>query len=280
MKIKFPVEETVKKRYSVRNYQERVIEADKTNAIAAFIKTLENPFGPTITFHTLDIKPGATTQKLGTYGVIKGASHYIGTTITPEPMALEALGYEFEALVLFLADLGLGTCWLGGTFDRQSFSAAMEIKAGEIFPIITPYGYAADHKHFKEKAMRKLIKADQRKNWSQLFFKNDFQTPLTQATAGDLAFALEMVRLGPSASNKQPWRIVLLDGNCHFYEAKAPGYSKAFAYDIQRVDLGIAAAHFDFATQEGNINGHFVTTAPPELTLPQHLEYVFSWIRE
>lgn len=280
MNINFSVEETVKKRFSVRNYKDQPIEPDKQKAIESFIDSLDNPFGPDIKFHTLDIKTGSNTQKLGTYGVIKGARHYIGTTITLEPMALEALGYEFEALVLYLADLGLGTCWLGGTFDRQSFSSAMKIAAGEIFPIITPYGYAADHKHFKEKAMRKLIKADQRKEWHQLFFSDDFQSPLSEATAGDLAFALEMVRLGPSASNKQPWRILLNDDGCHFYEYKEPGYSKAFAYDIQRVDMGIAAAHFDFAMKERKIDGHFITSAQPEIDLPKHMEYVFSWIRD
>lgn len=280
MKINFPIEATVKKRYSVRNYKEQAIESDKRKAIETFIVSLENPFSPNVQFHMLDIQTGQTMQKLGTYGVIKGARHYIGTTITPEPMALEALGYEFEALVLYLADLDLGTCWLGGTFDRQGFSNAMKIEDGEIFPIITPYGYAADHKHFKEKAMRKLIKADQRKEWQQLFFENDFQSPLTEAAAGDLAFALAMVRLGPSASNKQPWRILLKDDCCHFYEAKEPGYSKAFSYDIQRVDMGIAAAHFDFAMKERKIDGHFVTSAQPEIDLPKHMEYVFSWIRD
>ena len=279
MKINFPVEETVKKRYSVRNYKEQPIESDKRATIAAFIDSLENPFGPNVKFHILDIQNGQNRQKLGTYGVIKGANHYIGATITAEPMALEALGYEFEALVLYLAHLGLGTCWLGGTFDRQSFSSAMQIETGEIFPIITPLGYAADQQHFKEKALRRLIKADQRKEWQQLFFKNDFQSPLSEAAAGDLAFALAMVRLGPSASNKQPWRILLKNGDCHFYEAIEPGYSKAFSYDIQLVDLGIAAAHFDFSMKEQQIDGHFVTTAQPSLELPKHLNYAFSWIR-
>jgi len=278
--INFPIEETVKKRYSVRNYKEQAIESDQRKAIEAFIDSLENPFGPNVAFHTLDIQTGQNAQKLGTYGVIKGARHYIGTTITLEPMALEALGYEFEALVLYLTDLGLGSCWLGGTFDRQSFSNAMKLETGEIFPIIAPFGYAADHQHFKEKAMRILVKADHRKEWQQLFFADDFQSPLSAATAGDLAFALEMVRLGPSASNKQPWRILLKDGSCHFYEHKEPGYSKAFSYDIQRVDMGIAAAHFDFAVKERKIDGHFVTSAQPEIDLPKHLEYVFSWIRD
>ena len=152
-------------------------------------------------------------------------------------MALEALGCELEAVILFLAHLGLGTCWLGGTFDRKGFAAAMKIGEGELFPIITPYGYAAEKKHIKEIAMRKLIKADHRKNWDELFYMNDFNTPLHKEEAGDFAFALEMVRLGPSASNKQPWRILLKDGAWHFYEYKEPNYSSIFSYDIQRVDI-------------------------------------------
>ncbi len=67
---------------------------------------------------------------------------------------------------------------------------------------------------------------------------------------------MEMVRLGPSASNKQPWRILLKDAVCHFYEYKEPGYSDRFNYDIQRIDLGIAAAHFDLAVNEKGIKGH------------------------
>lgn len=80
----------------------------------------------------------------------------------------------------------------------------MKIKEGELFPIITPYGYAAVSKHEKEIEMRKIIQAYQRFQWSELFFKNDFKSPLTKEEAGDVAFALEMVRLAPSASNKQP----------------------------------------------------------------------------
>jgi hypothetical protein len=89
-----------------------------------------------------------------------------------------------------------------------------------------------------------------------------------------------MVRLGPSASNKQPWRVLLKDNACHFYEYKEPGYSAAFSYDIQRVDMGIAAAHFDLSVKERGIKGHFDTACQPEVKLYDHLEYVFSWIKE
>jgi len=280
MNIDFSIEEAVKKRYSVRNYQEREIESDKRKAIESFIDSLDNPFGNNVKFHYLDNKDIKNKEKLGTYGVIKGANQYIGTTIKLEPMALEALGYEFEAVVLYLAHLGLGTCWLGGTFDREGFADAMKINEGKVFPIITPYGYATTNKHEIEIQMREMIQADHRKEWNQLFYNNDFQSPLTKKEAGDLEFPLEMVRLGPSASNKQPWRVLLKENICHFYEYKEPGYSDRFPYDIQRVDMGIAAAHFDFAVKEKGIKGYFDITCQPELDSPDHMEYIFSWIRK
>ncbi len=280
MNINFSIEESVKKRYSVRNYKEQEVELDKRKEIESFVNSLDNPFGNKVNFHYLDNREMKDEDKLGTYGVIKGAMQYIGTTIKLEPMALEALGYELEAVILYLAHLGLGTCWLGGTFNRKGFAKAMNIEEDEIFPIITPYGYAATKKHMKEIVMRKMIKADQRKEWNQLFYINDFQTHLTKEKAGELEVPLEMVRLGPSASNKQPWRILIKDNACHFYEYKQPGYSDSFPYDIQRVDMGIAAAHFDFSVKEKGLKGYFDTECEPELELPDHMEYVFSWIRE
>lgn len=279
MNVNFPLQEAVTKRYSVRNYNSQNIE-DKKEDIKEFIDSLDNPFGKKVNFHFLDSEDIKNKQKLGTYGVIKGAKNYIGATIDLETMSLEALGYEFEALVLFLAHIDIGTCWLGGTFNREAFSKAMNIGEDETFPIMTPYGYAAEKKHIKEIAMRKMIKADHRKEWNVLFFKDNFDSSITKEEAGDLEFALEMVRLGPSASNKQPWRIVLKDNICHFYEYKEPGYSDRFPYDIQRIDMGIAAAHFDFAVKEKNINGYFDTTYKPEIETPNNVEYVFSWIRK
>lgn len=280
MKISFPAADAVNKRSSIRNYSEQSIEPEKRQAIEAFVMSLDNPFGRQIRFHYLDISESDKPQRLGTYGVIQGARRYIGTTMKMEPLALEALGYEFEVLMLYLTHLGLGTCWLGGTFDRKGFADAMHVAKDEIFPIISPYGYPADKRHFKEMAMRKVIRADQRLNWDHLFFEQTFKTPLSKEQAGDFAPVLEMVRRAPSASNKQPWRIVHKDGAWHFYEHQTPGYSDAFAYDIQKVDLGIAAAHFDLGVQELGLRGRFDASADPGIPLDDHLIYEFSWLSD
>lgn len=280
MVTKFSVEEAVIKRSSVRNYQEVKVEKDVLDDIKAVITSLSNPFGRKVNFHFLEIQGENNKQRLGTYGVIKGAKQYIGTTIELEPMALEAVGYELEVLMLYLAHRDIGTCWLGGTFDRQAFAEAMDIGENKIFPAITPYGYAASNKHLKEIAMRKMIKADQRVQWDEIFFKDSFENPLKKEDAGSLAFPLEMVRLGPSASNKQPWRIVLVDNSYHFYQHKEPKYSDRFPYDIQKIDMGIAAAHFDLAAKECGYNGKFDTESDPKLKLPSNVEYAFSWIKD
>ena len=278
--IQFPMEQTVKNRSSVRNYSDQEVEAEKLNALTLFVESLDNPFGQEVAFHFLNQDDVQDPQKLGTYGVIKGAKRYIGASIKEEPMALEALGYEFETAILYLAHLGLGSCWLGGTFNRKGFATAMDIRDGKLFPAATPYGYGASKMHLKETMMRKVIRADHRKPWEKLFFSQDFQTPLSKEAACDLAFPLEMVRQGPSASNKQPWRVLFKDGACHFYESKEPGYSDSLPYDIQRLDMGIAAAHFDLSIKEKEIKGHFDTDCEPALTLPPNMHYVFSWIRE
>lgn len=280
MKIPFPVKDSVIARTSVRNYSDQVISAEEQQALEAFISDLDNPFARQVSFHFLDQTDVQGRETLGTYGVIKGARHYIGTTIKSEPQALEALGYELESVMLYLAHRGIGTCWLGGTFKRSGFASAMGIGEADHFPIITPYGWPAAKKHIKEVMMRKVIKADQRKNRQELFFHQDLHTPLAPAEAADLDFPLEMVRLAPSASNKQPWRVVLKDTDCHFYEAKEPGYSDRFPYDIQRIDMGIAACHFDLAVRERGIKGHFDIDRKPDLQRPEHIEYVFSWIRD
>lgn len=280
MKIDFPLEEAIKKRYSVRNYDSREIEPEKMTAIRSFIAALDNPFGIKVNFHFLDFADVKNKEKLGTYGIIKGAGQYIGTTVAPCPLALEALGYELEAVILYLTHLVLGTCWLGGTFGRKEFAGAMQIPQDALFPAVTPFGYPAAKKHIKEKMMRKIIGADNRREWDKLFFNNEFAMPLAKEEAGGLGFALEMIRLGPSASNKQPWRLVLKEDCCHFYEYKEPGYSAVFPYDIQRIDMGIAAAHFDFATKEKGIPGSFLASGKPDLQPPAHTNYVFSWFRK
>jgi len=280
MILEFSIEETVKTRYSTRTYTDQPITAETIEKINDYINTLSNPFSIKVNFKLLEANKSAGSEKLGTYGVIKGSNNYIGATVENSELALEALGYEFEKLILYLTSLGLGTCWLGGTFNRSSFKNAFEVKENEIFPAISPFGYPSSKKRIADSLVRMVAKSDHRKSWNELFYNKKFSDSLAFADADAYAFPLEMIRLAPSASNKQPWRVVKDGTTYHFYEFQAKGYSTSFGYDIQKVDLGIAACHFHLAALEKDLKGEFKKLQTPILELPEQTEYIFSWVSE
>lgn len=278
MELNFSVKDAVTKRYSVRTFENKEVEKEVIDKILAYAETLNNPLGPKMKVQLIEKEVAPNGEKLGTYGVIKGAKLYLGVTVPEEEYVAEALGYDFEQLVLYIASLGLGTCWLGGTFNRSAFTSAMEIKEGELFPILSPLGYPAQKRSFTEKIMRKSIKADGRLPWNELFFKNSFAETLSEEDAGEYGFPLEMVRLAPSAVNKQPWQIVVSKDAIHFFE-KHSMPAEAGSVDMHRIDVGIAICHFHLAALERNMKGHFERKAP-EFEVPKNITYIASWIRE
>jgi hypothetical protein len=217
--------------------------------------------------------------KLGTYGFIKNPSGYLVGVAQNNRYALLDLAYCFHKLVLFLNEVGMGTCWMGGTFNRNSFEKEIQLSEGEFIPCITPIGYPNNKQRVLDKALRFVVKADNQKPWEHLFYDENFEVSLTKEQAGWLGIPIEMVRLGPSASNKQPWRLVLTtDGKvCHFYIVHTPNYSTKLGYDMQILDMGIAICQFDLACRELNINGEWLVE-DPNLDLPNdQTEYIVSW---
>ncbi len=274
----FNINETAKIRKSVRTYTGTPLtdsDREKINAYMEELNRNEHPFNARVRIKLFDVNKEINSKDLGTYGVIKGAKTYLGVAVNECPDAMEAVGYVFEKLVLYCASLGLGTCWLGGTFNRGEFAKAMKLEGDEFFPIASPVGYAAAKNHTVDKIMRKAIKADHRKDFEEIFYENDFNTPLTKEKAGEYADILETVRLAPSAKNAQPWRILKDGDTFHFFEKKTIPSSN---HDIQRLDIGIAGCHFDLAAEEKGINGKLtaVENHPDE----KGLIYVFSWMSE
>ncbi len=277
MNIDFPIEKTINARHSVRGYKNGPLSSREREDIRTYIKQITNPFSKDVSFHLLNKSTAAKGEKIGTYGVIKGAFDFVGVSVAPGELSLEAIGYAMEILVLHLTSIGLGTCWLGGTFDRSGFARAMKLKEGHLFPVVSPIGYAEEKKRFMDTMARRFAKSDQRFEWNQLFFKEDFSHPLTPTDAGDYAFPLEMLRLSPSAANKQPWRIVQVNKTYHFYEARSMKDNK-LQIDIQRTDVGICSCHFHLAALERNLQGKFVQLPPPKIQTPEKTIYLFSWV--
>jgi nitroreductase len=274
------ITEIIKKRISCRTYSERPIEDKVLKEFSASINAVHTgPFGNQPKFNLIKLTslPPQEWKKLGTYGVIKNAPFFLVGRIQNNHLALEDYGYCKEKLILQATKLGLGTCWLGGTFQISRFAQAIDLQEGELLPTVSPVGYPAQQKSFTERMMRWGAGSDNRKFWSDIFFAGNFSQPLTQAQAGKYSEALENVRLAPSAGNKQPWRI-LRDAKLnafHFYLSRAFGYNLMRNVSLQDIDLGIAICHFALTVQETGLTGRWqIDAAAPK---EKSLDYIVTW---
>lgn len=271
-------------RRSCRTYDGTPLTVEERCGLQAAIATLPpGPFGGRLRAALVEQEAARrlSRRKLGTYGVIRGAPAFLVAAIEDGPKALEDFGFAFEVLVLRATALGLGTCWLGGTLRRAVFSEALAATDREVVPCVSPVGHPrAARRTLVDATFRYFAGSDRRRPWAELFFDRRFGVPLTPAAAGPAAPALDLLRRAPSASNHQPWRIVRDDrGRLHLFLARTPGYTRTFAVDLQRVDMGIAMAHLSLAAEALALPGRW-TEPPPDLDvgpLPPHTSAVASW---
>jgi nitroreductase len=277
-----PILETIKLRTSCRTYCAKPIEPDKLTELKDFLASnKEAPFGSVVRFRllNLDHQEIGNLKNLGTYGVIRGASQFIIGAVQNHPMAMEDYGYCMEMNILKATALGLGTCLLGGTFNRSGFAQRISLKEDELLPVISPVGYAGDKKTIIDRTFRWMAGSDKRKPWDELFYDGNRENPLKRESAGAYEMPLECVRIAPSASNKQPWRIIKGSGQeaFHFYLKRTRGYENIIKdIKLQNVDMGIALCHFDMSAKELGLKGDWNVNNPHIKS--DGMEYIVSWI--
>jgi hypothetical protein len=272
--------ELIKYRTSQRSYTSEKFSDEMSEKIDLILKSNTiGAMGNTVKFHLIEKSFNSDNQKvkLGTYGFIKGAHYFIAGVLKKQEFDHEDYGYLLEKIVLHLTDLNLGTCWIGGTFSRSEFSQLIKVGKDEFIPAETPVGFTTERRSLRDNIIRWSAGSKNRKPWNELFFDSTFDHPLTEANADNYAFPLEMVRLAPSASNKQPWRILKQNGQFHFFLQRTAGYDKIIkSVDLQRVDIGIAMSHFELTAKELKITGSWKIL---ENSFPktENLQYVVTW---
>ncbi|MBQ9247183.1 MAG: nitroreductase [Ruminococcus sp.] len=265
----YPAKEIIKKRKSVRTFDGRSLSSEHLKLLEQHINSQSNPFGVPVAFRLLDTKEHELSSP-----VILGEEKYLAAKVKRVPRYEIALGYGFEEACLYALSLGIGTVMLAASLNRSAFEKAIEVGADEVMPVASPLGYPAQKKSMREKLMRKGIKADERLPFEKLFFEGDFNRPLSETNA--FSEPLSMARLAPSAANKQPWRVVVIGDAVHFYEYKT--MKDSALGDIQKVDIGIALAHFDLTEKENGYSGSY-TERDPQIDLPENMHYIISYER-
>ena len=272
-----PIEQIINERHSVRNYSNKIIEQNVKQEVIEYINKVENPFDIPLSFKILD-QSVLKDDKIKLYSIIKNVKNYIAVKVKKQDNALEALGYSMESIVLYLTSLGIGTCWIG-SFSIEQIIKYLPIQQDEMLPVILSFGYESNNVTLKEKVVQKITDKKNRKKFGEISFDGNFGTSLKYDANNVYSNAIEMVRIAPSAVNKQPWNILKENNMYHFYENKSLNYDKRIGFDIQNVDMGIAMCHFEIYLREHNIEGHFEKQEKYPVS-PSNLHYITSWICE
>jgi hypothetical protein len=251
-----PVTELISRRVSTRSFDGKILSPEAYKAIEAMLAretTQPRPFGTKLRLRLIGPQTGKPAR-LGTYGLISGAAGFIAGAVEPGPGAMEDMGYALEGAVLALTGMGLDSCWIGGVFDRQKTLLALDARNGEVVPAVAAFGRAAGSRSLADRIVTGMARSRSRKALKEILIGDS-----SGGASDAMITCLEAVRLAPSASNKQPWRIWIEPGNLkavEFYLDEDKLYNNSLGpVHIQNIDLGIAMRHFEEAARELGFSG-------------------------
>ena len=166
-------------------------------------------------------------------GKIKGTDCF-AAFVADETASPRSIGYMGEAFILEATALGLGSCWVGGTYKKSRAKQAIALAEGERIAAITPLGLSAE-----------AYAGRPRKDLEAL---TGLSQEALQALPDWQQNALSCARLAPSAVNRQPWHFLPgPDG----IEVIQTGENFGFG----GVDLGIAMLHIELGAAHFSVSG-------------------------
>jgi len=168
------------------------------------------------------------------YGLFSGVQYFVALVgPSADPDLEEKCGYYGEQLILAATAMGLGTCWVGGTYDRTA--CLPYAKEGEKLVAVIPVGHIHDQPGKAEKLFRSMLL---RKSKSA----EELSCGLAEAPAYFRA-GMDAVQRAPSARNLQPV--------CIRYENGVISAHLTENHSFSLVDLGIAKYHFEIGAHGG-----------------------------
>ncbi len=218
------LKEAIVARHSVRQYQEKAIEAEIIKRLNEEIALCNQEGGLHIQL-VLD-EPHAFTGGMVKYGNFKGVRNYLAM-VAPKG-ADEKVGYYGERLVLLAQTLGLNSCWVGMLVGKQP--DRYTIADGEKLHCVIALGYGANQGvQHPLRPMEKFIKAS---------------IPLPDWFRRGMEAAI----LAPTAVHQQKFELELLDD--HTLAARARFSLVGWA----KLDLGIVKYNFEVAAGKENFS--------------------------
>ena len=210
--------EAIDARHSVRAYKDMPIPQETRDQLDAFVSGCNEESGLNITVRYDD--PDGFDSKLAHYGSFSNVKNYIILKGSKRVDFDFECGYFGEKIVLYAQQLGLNTCWTALTFNKKRVKAL--VPGGEKLCMVIALGYGETQgTPHKSKSLHDVI---------------DVKGGMPEWFVAGVESALK----APTAVNQQKF--------CFMLENDEPSVKVKGIGTFTKVDLGIAAYHFEAAT--------------------------------
>lgn len=237
-------------------------ETEKLRGILVAAGSEAGPFGRSIRLALYESDGDGKPVKLGTYGLISGASAFIVAAVAVGNGAMEDAGYVLERAVLEATAAGWASCWIGGVFSRGRAAEIVGLAKGEVLPAVIALGLPAIRRSVADRIVTGAAKSRSRKALESLVFAVDGSIP-DEPWLG----VVQAMQGAPSASNKQPWRLVRLPDRDEWVifmdEDRVYNNSLGEAH-LQNLDIGIGMRHFREAAAFSGLRGQWMKLPAPK----------------
>ena len=214
----------VKSRHSVRSYIDKRIEGEVLEKLNAEIEECVNESK----FNIQLILNEENAFGKSHYGNFKNCKNYILLIGDKKDKNLdETVGYYGERIVLKAQEIGLNSCWLALTYNKNE--VPYQMKDNEKIVMVIAIGYG-DNKGVAHKS-------------------KDFKT--ISKTIENLPYwyirGIDFALLAPTEMNQQKFRFELKEGNKVSVKVPTIGI-------CTKIDLGIVKYHFEIGAGKENFN--------------------------
>ncbi len=210
--------EAIRVRHSVRAYLDKPIPPELRRELDAFAARCSREAGLHITVCYDD--PAGYDSFLTHYGIFRNVTNYIVLAGKKEGDFDFRCGYYGEKLVLLAQKLGLNTCWTALTFNRKRVRELIPEGESLCMAIALGYGKTQGVQHRSKRLEQVSEAGEDAPDW----FRQ----------------GLEAALLAPTAVNQQKF--------CFGLENGEPTVRVKGIGSYTRVDLGIAALHFELGS--------------------------------
>ncbi|MGL4450188.1 MAG: nitroreductase family protein [Sarcina sp.] len=226
-------------RKSTRRYKLEVISSEKIKRVQDLIDGMNE--NEKINIRLVKEGKKVFSKFKSSYGMFEGVRTFIAL-IADKSLSeyKKKMGYFGEMLVLEAVSSGLGTCWIGGTYDKQYCIDTFGLKETEELVCIIAIGKSNEKVKLRDKFIKAILKNN--KSIEEFIISDEENIPAY--IKGGIVSASK----APSALNKKPIRYEYKNGKVYARIVKSNN-------GFEEVDLGISMLHFELGSLDTGYTG-------------------------